>query len=74
MDIIENFEYNVGKKCRKRCISNDSKKLYKIKPFKSTFKTNTIKGVINHPHLNIPAYIFHEDDSYVECRRVEIIN
>jgi hypothetical protein len=35
---------------------------------------NTIKGVINHPHLNIPAYVFHEDDSYVECRRIEILN
>jgi hypothetical protein len=36
------------------------------------FKKNTIKGVINH--LNIPAYVFHEDDSYVECRRIEILN
>lgn len=74
MDAIENFEHNIGKECRKRCLSNDPKKPYKSKPFKSTFKKNTIKGVINHPHLNIPAYVFHEDDSYVECRRVEILN
>jgi hypothetical protein len=56
-------EVNIGKECKK-----------KDRPFKSTFKKNTIKGVINHPHLNIPAYVFHEDDSYVECRRIEILN
>lgn len=39
------------------------------KPFKSGNKINTVKGIINHPELNIPAYIFEEDDSYVECRR-----
>ncbi len=65
------YEKYIGKQCRKKSINGI--KHYKVKPFKSTFKTNTIKGVINHPHLNIPAYIFHEDDSFVECRRVEII-
>ena len=32
-----------------------------------------VKGVINHPILDIPAYTFEEDDSYVECRRCEIV-
>jgi len=44
------------------------------KPFKSGFQTNTVKAVINHPILNIPAYTFEEDDSYVECRRCKVIS
>ena len=62
----EECEKNIGKRCTKK---NNTKK----RPFKSGFKTNTISGVINHPILNIPAYTFVEDDSYVECRRCEII-
>jgi hypothetical protein len=67
---IEDFEKHIGKKCTKMSVSNFN---YTPKPFKSGEKINTIKGVINHPHLNIPAYIFIEDDSYVECRRIEIL-
>ena len=62
---IEDYIPYIGKKCRKK----DSR----CKPFKSKLKVNTVKGVINHPILNIPAYTFIEDDSYVECRRVRII-
>lgn len=58
------YEQYIGRKCMKKS----------LRPFKSTAKTNTIKGVVNHPHLNIPAYIFCEDESYVECRRVEILD
>jgi hypothetical protein len=58
------YEQYIGRKCKKKS----------PRPFKSTFKTNTIKGVVNHPHLNIPAYVFCEDESYVECRRVEILD
>lgn len=43
-----------------------------IKPFKSGKYQNTVKGIINHPILNIPAFTFEEDDSYVECRRCEL--
>ena len=39
------------------------------KPFKSGRKMNTVKDVIDHPILNMPAFTFDEDDSYVECRR-----
>ena len=42
------------------------------KPFKSGFKINTVKGITNHPILNIPAFIFIEDDSIVECRRCKL--
>ena len=39
------------------------------RPFKSSFKMNTIKGVIMHPVLDKPCYTFFEDESYVECGR-----
>lgn len=42
-----------------------------LRPFKSTFQINTVKSVVNHPQLNIPAFTFEEDASYVECRRCE---
>ena len=66
------YEQYIGRKCKKKSISGN--KTYKVKPFKSGDKINTIKGVINHPHLDIPAYVFFEDDSYVECRRIEILD
>lgn len=55
---------HLGKKCHK---------FNSGKPFKSGEKVNTIRGVIIHPILNIPAYIFDEDDSFVECRRCVVI-
>jgi hypothetical protein len=45
----------------------------KKKPFKSGLMVNTVKGVINHPILNIPAYTFYEDDSFVECWRCIVV-
>lgn len=62
------YSENIGKRVRKV-----SKNGLQPKPFKSGFKINTISGVIVHPILNIPAYTFVEDDSYVECRRCELI-
>lgn len=49
-------------------------KVYKPsgKPFKSTFKVNTISGVVEHPYkkdkngVGVPSYTFIEDDSIVE--------
>lgn len=66
----EDFEKHMGKKCTKKSVSNFKNT---PKPFKSGKKINTIKGLINHPQLNIPAYTFIEDDSYVECRRILIL-
>lgn len=43
------------------------------KPFKSQSRINTIKDVILHPRLGIPAYTFVEDDSYVDCNVCVII-
>lgn len=63
-----NYEINIGKK-----VSKTSKNNTEPNPFKSGLKINTIKGVINHPILNIPAYTFYEDDSYVEVRRCKIV-
>jgi hypothetical protein len=72
---IEDYELYIGKKCKKKSVAAKvGGNPYQSKPFKSGAKINTIKGVINHPHLNVPAYVFHEDDSHVECRRVEILD
>lgn len=60
----EIYKEYIGRTCTKKS----------PKQFKSSAKINTIKGIINHPHLNVPAYIFHEDDSYVECRKVQILD
>jgi hypothetical protein len=60
---MEEFKLNIGKRVKKS--SN--------RPFKSTFWINTVKDVVNHPTLNIPAYTFVEDESYVECRRCEVV-
>jgi hypothetical protein len=62
---LEDYKKNIGSKVHKHMSG---------KPFKSGLVVNTIKGVINHPHLNIPAYTFIEDESYVECRRCEPIS
>jgi hypothetical protein len=56
------YEKNIGKKVTKA-----------TQPFKSGFKINTVKSIIDHPILHIPAYTFEEDDSYVECRRCKVV-
>ncbi|RPI82260.1 MAG: hypothetical protein EHM34_07210 [Nitrosopumilales archaeon] len=75
--IIEKVEdrlaKNIGKKVKK-CAITEKNTQKKEKKFKSGLYVNTIKGVINHPLLEIPAYTFEEDDSYVECRRCEIVS
>lgn len=48
------------------------KEIINRKPFKSGQLINTVKGVIDHPILGIPAYTFEEDESYVECRRCQL--
>lgn len=42
------------------------------KPFKSGLKENTVKGVVEHPVLKIPAFTFDEDESVVECRQCHL--
>lgn len=44
------------------------------KPFKSGYKVNTVKGVIDSPYkinpdtgVGVPSYTFMEDESIVEC-------
>ena len=65
-----NYKNNIGKHVSKGSITN---KETNNKPFKSGLVINTVKGVITHPILKIPAYTFDEDDSYVECRRCIIV-
>lgn len=54
---------NIGKSVKKKT----------NKPFKSQSRINKIKDVILHPRLQVPAYTFEEDDSYVECTICELI-
>ena len=54
----------IGKKVRK--VSN--------RPFKSRFKTNTVKGIMIHPELEILCFVFEEDESFVECRRCNLMD
>ena len=65
------FSQNIGEKCEKRKVRRDGT-TKTGKTFKSGLKINTIKSVIEHPILYIPAYTFIEDDSYVECCRCYI--
>jgi len=67
---LEDFRPNIGKKCHKtsRPVTSQPKN------FKSGSKINTIKDVVIHPILWEPAYTFEEDDSYVACRTIEIVD
>ena len=65
---------NIGKKVKKFSLMSLKHNREHKKKFKSDLYINTVKGVITHPILNVPAYTFIEDDSYVECRRCEVVN
>lgn len=65
---MEVYEDNIGRKVRKT-----SRTGCNPKPFKSGLRFNTVKGVVNHPVLSIPAYTFVEDDTIVECQRCVVI-
>lgn len=71
---LEQAQLNIGKKVAKTAFFRRKGFDIKPKPFKSSFLVNTIKGVIIHPHLNVPAYTFQEDESYVECNRCDVID
>ena len=63
------YECFIGEKVHK---VNIKKLKSNKKKFKSGKLCNTVKGVVDHPVLGIPAYVFEEDESVVECRRCEI--
>lgn len=71
---LEQALLNIGKKVAKTAFSRRKGLNENPKPFKSGYLVNTVKGVIIHPQLNIPAYTFQEDESYVECRRCDLID
>lgn len=68
------MEYNEWKGQRVQKTAFKKNKGSQPKPFKSGFLTNTVKDITTHPILNIPAFTFEEDESYVECRRCELVN
>jgi len=52
------YEQWIGRRVRKRS----------VRPFKSGQRSNTVKGIIEHPILKgKPAFTFNEDDSFVGC-------
>lgn len=65
----------IGQKVRKLAKNGKGKHsdLITPKPFKSGKIINTIKDVIIHPVLNIPAFTFHEDETFVEVRRCKVL-
>ena len=67
---IKNIEQKVTKTAFNRQKGNN----IMPKPFKSGNLVNTVKDVIMHPALNIPAYTFVEDSTYVECRRCDVVD
>lgn len=42
------------------------------RPFKSTFKVNTVRGTTIHPTSGRLCFLFEEDETYVECRTCRI--
>jgi len=70
----EEAKQNIGKKVSKTAFLRHRGAEGNPKPFKSGKLVNTIKDVIEHPTLHIPAYTFEDDSSYVECRRCEVID
>lgn len=67
---IEEYKANIGKKVTKCSVGEQEEN---GKKFKSGNTINTVKGIIMHEFIDEPAYIFEEDDSYVECRRCKVI-
>ena len=67
---VADYEVNIGKRVCKTTMKNSGEP----KPFRSGHRTNTVIGVIEHPKLKVPAYVFAEDDTYVECRRCVLVN
>ena len=65
-----NAKHMIGLKCKKVSRPKHSSP----KPFKSGLKVNTIKGLIINPHTNNPAFTFEEDDTYVDCRGVILLD
>lgn len=59
---FDQYRQNIGKTVQK-----------KRKPFKRGNKINTVKGLIFHPQLHVPAYVFEEDDSYVSCDTCTVV-
>jgi hypothetical protein len=70
-----NYSEWVGQRVWKKGLRNPNKNSYAKKPkkFKSGFEINTVKDVIIHPQLGVPAFTFYEDDSYVACKTCSLV-
>lgn len=70
---MELYRENIGKQVAKCKHGGSVPRSTNVKPFKSKQIVNTVRGTINHPQLNVPAYTFYEDDSYVDCARCVVV-
>jgi len=61
MNTLESW---IGLKVQKK---GKTRKERSPKPFKSGFKTNTVKGVTINPNTGKPAFTFIEDESVVDA-------
>ncbi|HET8686473.1 MAG TPA: hypothetical protein VFM18_07390 [Methanosarcina sp.] len=43
------------------------------KPFKSGLRFNTVHSIGVHPKLGKPTFLFEEDESYVLCRKCDLV-
>lgn len=70
---LEDYTKCIGKPVIKEIKKSKKGNWIVPKPFKSRKLINTVKGVIDHPVLHIPAFTFEEDESFVECRRCTVL-
>lgn len=63
-ELVAGYHTMVGKRVVKKSRSNNA---VAPKPFKSTFRVNTVKAVVFYPHTEHACFLFEEDDSYVRC-------
>ena len=70
VQILREYDMNIGKKVSKGSIGRKEKN---GKPFKSGRLVNTVKDVVMHDFMDVPAYTFEEDDTQVECRRCIVV-
>ena len=63
-ELIASYHEMVGKRVMKKSKSNNKAT---PKPFKSTFRVNTVKAVIFPEETQHACFTFFEDESYVRC-------
>lgn len=63
-ELIASYHAMVGKRVMKKSRSNNK---VTPKPFKSTFRVNTVKACVKVPETDHMVFLFEEDESFVRC-------